>query len=61
MPEDYYEDYFSGALDVHEIMDKYYRQNLTAIFFPRPPPSEWIEITARTEEFTGTLDSSSSP
>ena len=56
MPEDYYEDYFSGALDVHKIMDKYYRQNLTAIFFPRPPPSEWLEICARTEEFIGTLD-----
>jgi hypothetical protein len=55
MPEDYYEDYLSGALDVSEIMDKYFRQNLTAIFFPGPPPSEWLEICARTEKFNGIL------
>ena len=59
MPEDYYEDYFSGTLDVNEIMDKYFKQNLTAILFPRPPPSEWLQICARTEKFIGTLDSSS--
>ena len=56
MPQDYYEDYFSGALDVAKIMDKYFRQNLTAIFFPGQPPNEWLEICARTEQFTGTLD-----
>jgi hypothetical protein len=56
MPEDYYEDYFSGALNVHEIMDKYFRQNLTAILFPGKPPSEWLRISVRIEEFNGTLD-----
>jgi len=61
MPEEYYEDYFSGALDVDKIMDRYFRQNLTAIFFLGQPPNEWVEICARTEQFIGTLDSSPSP
>lgn len=51
MPENYYEYYFLGSLNVSKIMDKYFRQNLTAILFPGPPPNEWLQICARTEKF----------
>lgn len=61
MPEDYYEDYFSGTLEVSKIMDKYFRQNLTAILFPGPPPNEWLEICARTEKYNETLNQSFIP
>jgi len=51
MPKQYYGEYFSGALNLTKIMDRYFKQNLTAILFPGPPPNEWLHICAQTETY----------
>ena len=43
MGEDYYDLYFSAVLDVSEVMDENFRQNLTAIMFPEPS-EEWFRV-----------------
>jgi hypothetical protein len=51
MPKQYYREYFSDALNLAKIMDRYFRRNLTAILFPGPPPNEWLNICAQTEMY----------
>ena len=49
MGEDYYDLYFSAALDVSEIMDEYFRQNLTVILFPEPS-EDWFRVCSEVRE-----------
>jgi hypothetical protein len=49
MGEDYYDLYFSAALDVSEIMDEYFRQNLTVILFPEPS-EDWFRVCSAVKE-----------
>ncbi len=50
--EDYYDLYFSAALDVSEVMDEYFRQNLTAIMFPEPS-EDWFRVCSEVRELHG--------
>lgn len=44
----YKEDYLSGMFDLEELMDKYFKQNLTALIIS-DPPEEWINIACKTD------------
>ena len=44
--EDYLQDYLSGMYDLDKLMDRYFRQNLTALV-TADPPAEWVRISAR--------------
>lgn len=46
--KNYLDDYLSGLYDVDKLMDRYFRQNLTAVVIP-DPPDEWVRISARVE------------
>ena len=48
--ENYIDDYFSGSMDVEKLMDKYLRQNQTAVIIEKPS-DEWIRISSRSENF----------
>ena len=52
LEEDYYGIYFSGALDVSDIADTYFRQNLTVIIFPERS-EDWFKICRAVEELHG--------
>ncbi len=49
MGEDYYDLYFSAALEVDKIMDEYFRQNLTVILFPEPS-EDWFRVCSEVRE-----------
>lgn len=46
--ESYIDDYFSGSIDLEKLMDKYLRQNQTAVILGKPS-DEWIRISSRSE------------
>ncbi len=46
--ENYLQDYLSGMYDLDKLMDRYFRQNLTALVMP-DPPEEWVRISARAD------------
>ncbi len=46
--ENYLQDYLSGMYDLDKLMDRYFRQNLTALVMP-DPPKEWVRISARAD------------
>jgi hypothetical protein len=48
--ESYIDDYFSGLMDLEKLMDKYFRQNQTAVILGEPS-DEWIRISSRSENF----------
>ncbi|MFB3763917.1 MAG: hypothetical protein ACE14P_01560 [Methanotrichaceae archaeon] len=43
---DYKEDYLSGMFDLEKLMDKYFKQNTTALIISNPPEN-WIKISCR--------------
>lgn len=45
----YKEDYLSGMFDLEKLMDKYFKQNLTALIIA-DPPEEWTRISSRTDD-----------
>jgi hypothetical protein len=49
MGEDYYDLYFAAVLDVSEIMDENFRQNLTAIMFPEHS-EDWFRVCSEVRE-----------
>ncbi|MBE9594878.1 MAG: hypothetical protein IMF19_15520, partial [Proteobacteria bacterium] len=49
MGEDYYDLYFAAVLDVPEVMDENFRQNLTAIMFPEPS-EDWFRVCTTVKE-----------
>lgn len=44
----YKEDYLSGMFDLEKLMDKYFKQNMTALIIA-DPPEEWTHIACRTD------------
>jgi hypothetical protein len=46
--KNYEQDYLSGMFDLEKLMDKYFKQNLTAIIIA-DLPEEWTRIAARTD------------
>jgi hypothetical protein len=46
--ENYLQDYLSGMYDLDKLMDRYFRQNLTALVMA-DPPEEWVRISARVD------------
>lgn len=46
--ENYLQDYLSGMYDLDKLMDRYFRQNLTALVMT-DPPGEWVRISARVD------------
>lgn len=44
----YTQDYLSGMFDLEKLMDKYFKQNLTALIIA-DPPEEWIKLSKRTD------------
>jgi len=42
--ENYFDDYLSGSLDLEKIMDRYFKQNLTAVIIEEPS-EDWFRIS----------------
>jgi hypothetical protein len=46
--DNYLQDYLSGMYDLDKLMDRYFRQNLTALVLT-DPPEEWVRISAKVD------------
>jgi hypothetical protein len=54
--DSYIDDYFSGLMDPEKLMDRYFRQNQTAIIFAEPS-TEWFRICSRVENLKDAIAS----
>lgn len=52
----YIDDYFSGLIDLEKLMDKYLRQNQTAVILGEPS-DEWMAVSRSSENFNEAIES----